>query len=52
MREMFSYMSEQKDGYEFIVSWQLLGKQVGRDKEAFRKSDILYKFFGAEDDPH
>lgn len=52
MREMFSYMSEQKDGYEFIVSWQLLGKQVGRDKVAFRKLDILYKFFGAEDDPH
>lgn len=52
MREMFSYMSEQKDGYDFIVPWKLLEVHVGRDMVASRISDVLYKFFGAEDDPH
>ena len=52
MREIFSFMSESKDGYNCIVPWKLLDNEVGRARVAFRISDILYKVFGAEDHPH
>lgn len=52
MREIFLNMSEEKDGYSFLVPWKILDKKVGRHHVAFRISDILLKFFGAEDDPH
>ena len=49
MTEMLSSMSEETDGYNFIVPWKLLEKGAGRDVVAFRISDIMYKFFGEED---
>ena len=50
MTEILSSMSEEKDGYKNIVPWKLLENDAGRDVVAFRLSDILYRFFGGEED--
>lgn len=51
MKEIFARMSEEKDGYRFLVPWKLLDEEVGRNHVASRISDILLNFFGAEHDP-
>ena len=48
MREVFSRMSEAKDGYSFVVPWNLLHKQFSRDQVAAKLSVFMDDKFGAE----
>ncbi|KAL6720849.1 hypothetical protein ACLMJK_002774 [Lecanora helva] len=48
IREVFRRMSEAKDGYNFVVPWNVLSKRFSRERIADRLSDIMDDKFGAE----
>ena len=48
MRAIFSHMSEPKDGYSYVVPWNLLDSGRGREHVAGQLTEIMYKRFGPD----